>query len=155
MHAIGKSYKNPFMNNFVRRLRGSTGLKTINQEGGVKKSIELLKQNQIIAMLIDEHAKKGAVWVNLFGRKAATSGLPATLALKYKTPVIPTFFYRKMGKALLTFDEPFPLLKTGDFHFDVIANTQQYMLRLEKELIKRPEDWTLWMHNRWRWQDCA
>ena len=154
LYAVGKSYKNPRINHFIRGLRGMTGLQTIDQKGAVRKSIQLIKKNKVIAMLIDEHAKKAAVWVNLFGQKAATSALPAMIALKYRTPVIAVFFYREKNKrSTLVFDKPFPLIETGDYDSDVTGNTQQYMRRLEKELIKRPADWTLWMHNRWRWNE--
>ncbi len=154
LHAIGKPHKNPFVDAYIKRLRGLTGLKTIDQRGAVQQCIRLLKQNQVIAMLIDEHAKKGGVWVDLFGQKALTSALPAMLALKYDTPVIPAFFYRETGqKSRLVFGEPFLLKRTGDYQADVSANTQEYMHYLQKEIIKRPADWTLWMHNRWRWQD--
>lgn len=154
MHAIGKSYKNPWLNPLIRSYRGMTGLQTIDQQGAVRKTIQIIKQNQIVAMLIDEHAKNGGVWVNLFGQKAATSALPAMVALKYRTPVIPVFFYReKKQRSRLVFDKPFALIETGDYEADIVANTQQYMGRLEEELKKRPGDWTLWMHNRWRWDD--
>jgi Kdo2-lipid IVA lauroyltransferase/acyltransferase len=152
MHAIGKTYKNPLINQFIRKLRGMTGLQTIDQTGAVRKTIQLLKENQVVAMLVDEHAKgQGAVWVDFFGRKAATSALPAMLALKYRTPVIALFYYRETDKrSVMVFDSPFPLIETGDYDADILANTQQYMKRLEDELRKRPADWTLWMHNRWR-----
>lgn len=154
LHAIGKPNKNPFIDRYIKRLRGLTGLKTIDQEGAVQKCIRLLKKNQIVAMLIDEHAKKGGVWVNLFGQKASTSALPATLARKYNAPVIPAFFYReKNRKSKLVFGDPFTCSRTEDLHSDILANTQAYMSYLQAEIMKRPEDWTLWMHNRWRWAD--
>lgn len=156
IHAIGKPHKNPFVTAYIKRLRGLTGLKTINQKGAVQKCIHLLKKNQMIGMLIDEHAKKGAVWVDFFGQKAATSALPALLALKHETPIIPALSYRKAnGKSVFIIGEPFKLKRTGNHEADVIANTQQYMHYFEKEIIKHPAEWTLWMHNRWRWQDLA
>lgn len=155
LHAIGKPHKNTFVDQYIKRLRGLTGLKTINKEGAVQKCVRLLKQNQVIAMLIDEHAKKGAVWPDFFGQKAATSSLPAVLALKYDSAVIPAFFYRKENKkSVLVFGDPFPLKQTHDTKADILANTQNYMRHLQQEIMKRPEDWTLWMHNRWRWNDA-
>lgn len=154
LHAIGKFYKNPWLNPLIRKQRGMTGLQTIDQKGAARKTIQLIKENQIVAMLIDEHAKNGAVWVNFFGQKAATSALPAMVALKYHTPVVPVVFYReKKRRSRVVFDKPFPLIETGQYEADIVANTQLYMSHLEEELKKRPEDWTLWMHNRWRWDD--
>ena len=151
IHAIGKPVKNPFMYDFIKRLRGSTGLQSIDKVGAIKKTVALLKKNQIIAMLIDEHVKKGEVWVNFLGRKAATSSLPAMLSLKYDVPVIPTFYYRKrLGRSILFFGKPFNIIRTENLQDDLTANTQQYVSCLEQEIRKYPEDWTLWMHNRWR-----
>lgn len=154
LHAIGKPHKNTFLDKYIKHLRGLTGLKTIDKAGAVQKCMRLLKQNQVIATLIDEHARKGNVWVNLFGQKASTSALPAALALKYHSPVIPVFFYREIKKkSRLVFGKPFPLKETGNFQSDVLSNTQAYMHSLQNEIMKRPAEWTLWMHNRWRWED--
>ncbi len=154
IYAVGKPNKNPLVDRYIKKTRGLTGLQTIDQKGAVQSCIRLLKQNKIIAMLIDEHAKKGGVWVNFFKHKASTSAMPATLALKYGAPVIPVIFYReKNKKSVLVFDKPFTLKQTDDSHADILANTQQYMNYLQKEVMKRPDDWTLWMHNRWRGVD--
>lgn len=155
LHAVGKPNKNAFVDRYIKHLRGLTGLKTIDKEGAVQKCVRLLKQNQVIATLIDEHAKKGAVWPDFFGRKAATSSLPAVLALKYGCAVVPAFFYReKNRKSRLVFGPAFPLKKTQDTKADILAITQNYMHYLQCEIMKRPQDWTLWMHNRWRWNDA-
>lgn len=155
LHAIGKPHKNTFVDRYIKRLRGLTGLKTIDKQGAVQKCVRLLKQNQVIATLIDEHAKKGAVWPYFFGQKAATSSLPAVLALKYGCAVVPAFFYRERNKkSVLVFGKAFPLKQTDDTKADILANTQNYMRYLQQEIMKRPEDWTLWMHNRWRWDDA-
>jgi len=153
MHAVGRPVKNPFVYEYIKKLRGATGLQSIDQKGAVRSSIQLLKQNKIIAILIDQHIKHGGVWVDFFGRKASTSGFPAMLALKYNVPVIPTYFYReKKTRSVLFFDKPFNLIRTGNYDQDVIANTQQYVASLEAEIRKRPGDW-MWMHNRWRAED--
>ncbi len=151
IHAVGKPVKNPFIYDFIKRFRGATGLKSIDQKGAVGKMVQLLRKNKVVAVLIDEHAKKGEVWVDFLGRKAATSGLPAALSLKYDTPVISTFYFREeKTRSVLLFQKPFDLIKTGNFREDLAANTQQYAHCLEEQIQRRPEDWTLWMHNRWR-----
>lgn len=151
MHAIGKPAKNPFVYRYIKRLRGFTGLKSIDKKGAIRETVRLLKENQIVAMLIDEHVKKGGMWVDFFGRKAAVSALPAMLSLKYGAPVMPAFYYRESpGRSVFVFEKPFELIKAGNSQQDMVSNTQQYARRLEEEIRKRPEDWTLWMHNRWR-----
>lgn len=151
IHAIGKPTKNPLVYSFIKRLRGATGLRSIDQRGAIRKTIQLLKQNQVVAMLVDENVKQGTVLVDFFRRKTAASSLPAMLGLKYGAPVIPTFYYREeTGRSVLSFGEPFKLISTGHLQKDLAANTQQYITCLEEQIKKRPGDWTLWMHNRWK-----
>lgn len=150
IYAIARPVKNPFVYAYVKRLRGMTGLRSIDKAGAARVTIQQLKQNQMIAILIDQHERQGGVWVDFFGRKACTTSLVARLALKYDVPVIPTFFYREEAlRSILHFGEPFPLIRTGNYEADVIANTQQYVRQIEDIIRKRPEDW-LWMHRRWR-----
>ena len=150
IHAIARPVKNPYVYSYIKRLRGSTGIKSIDKGGAARATIKRVKQNQMIAMLIDQHERQGGVWVDFFGRKACTTSLAAILALKYDTVILPTFFYRGEPDFFeLHFNEPFPLIRTGDYEADLVANTQQYVNHIEREIRKRPEDW-LWMHRRWR-----
>ncbi len=150
IHAIGRPVKNPFVYHYIKHLRGITGLKTVDKAGAARATIKLLKQNQMVAILIDQHERQGGVWVDFFGRKASTTSLVATLALRYDVPVIPTYFYRKEPeRSVLYFGEAFPLIRTGNYEADIVANTQQYVSHIEGEIRKCPGDW-LWMHRRWR-----
>lgn len=149
-NAVGRPLKNPFIYGYVRRLRKAANLKNIDKSGAVKEAIAALKRKEIVAVLIDQHESRGAVWVDFFGRKASTSSLPAALALKYDAPVFPAFFYRnECGRSVVRYGPEFPLIKTGNLQADLLANTQQYISKIEEEIRKRPGDW-LWAHRRWR-----
>ena len=149
-NAVGRPLKNPYVYRYVRRLREAANLKNIEKSGAVRDSIAALKRGEIVAVLIDQHESRGAVWVDFFGRKASTSTLPAMLALKYGTPVFPAFFYRnECGRSAVKYGPEFPLIRTGDLQADLPANTQQYVAKIEEEIRKRPGDW-LWAHRRWR-----
>ncbi len=150
VHAVGRPLKNPYLYRYVREMREAANLTNIEKSGAVRSSIEVLKQRGILAVLIDQHESRGSVWVDFFGRKAATSTLPAMLALKYEYPVLPAFFYRdESGRSKIKYGPLFPLIKTGDLQADLLANTQQYVAKIEEEIRKRPGDW-LWAHRRWR-----
>lgn len=149
-HAVGRPLKNPFVYRYVRRLREAANLKNIEKSGAVKDAITALKRQEIVAVLIDQHESRGAVWVDFFGRKASTSTLPAALAIKYNAPVFPAFFYRnEQGRSRVQYGPEFPVIRTGDLQADLLANTQQYISKIEEEIRKRPGDW-LWAHRRWR-----
>lgn len=150
IHAVARPVRNPFVYRYIKRLRGMTGLKSVDKAGAARATVRLLKENQMVAILIDQHESQSGVWVDFFGRKACTSSLVATLALKYEMTVLPTFFYREEPRrSILTFGEPFPLIRSGNHEADLLANTQQYIRSIEEEIRKRPGDW-LWMHRRWR-----
>ena len=150
VHAVGRPLKNPYVYRYVRDMREAANLTNIEKSGAVRSSIEVLKQRGILAVLIDQHESRGSAWVDFFGRKAATSTLPAMLALKYEYPVLPAFFYRdESGCSKIKYGPLFPLIRTGDLQADLFANTQQYVKKIEEEIRKRPGDW-LWAHRRWR-----
>lgn len=149
-HAIGRPLKNPYLYRYIRHMREAANLKNVDKSGAVRESIRIMKQKGVLAILIDQHESQGAVWVDFFGRKASTSTLPAMLALKYECPVVPAFFYRnECGRSRMLYGAVFPLIKTGDLQADLLANTQQYISRIEEEIRRRPGDW-LWAHRRWR-----
>ena len=150
VHAVGRPLKNPYLYRYIREMREAANLTNIEKSGAVRSSIEVLKKRGILAVLIDQHESRGSVWVDFFGRKAATSTLPAMLALKYEYPVLPAFFYRdESGCSKIKYGPLFPLIRTGDLQADLLANTQQYVTKIEEEIRKRPGDW-LWAHRRWR-----
>ncbi|OGX11204.1 MAG: hypothetical protein A2351_03010 [Omnitrophica bacterium RIFOXYB12_FULL_50_7] len=150
VHAVGRPVKNPYLYQYIMEMREAANLTNIEKSGAVRSSLEVLKQRGILAVLIDQHEAQGSVWVDFFGRKAATSTLPAMLALKYEYPVLPAFFYRdENGCSKIKYGPLFQLIRTGDLQADLLANTQQYVTKIEEEIRKRPGDW-LWAHRRWR-----
>lgn len=150
MNAIARPLKNPFVYEYVKKLRGFTGLKTIDKQGAARETLKHLNQNQVVCVLIDQRERQTGIPVNFFGRPALTTTLPAMLALKKDIPVIPCFHYRNSdAMTTLIVEEPFQLIRTGNEEEDIRANTQMFMSAIEKEVRKDPANW-LWMHRRWR-----
>ncbi len=150
MNAVARPLKNPFVYGYVKKLRGATGLKTIDKAGAAREMLKRLSNNEAVCVLIDQRQQEGGVAVNFFARPALTSALPASLALKKDIPVISCFHYRDSDtEGRLVVNEPFQLIRTGNEEADVIANTQMFMSEIEKEVRKQPGNW-LWMHRRWR-----
>lgn len=150
--AVARNFGNPFLYRYViEKMRGVSGLKTINKKGAAREVIKILERNEIVCILIDQHERHGSVPVPYFGREAWTTSLPAMLALKKGATIVPVFAFRgEDGKpTLMQIREPFPLIKTGNYEEDLIENTAQYIRAIEEVVRKRPGDW-LWMHARWR-----
>lgn len=151
INAIARVFGNPFLYHYaVSNLRGATGLETIDKKGAAREIMKHLEDNEIVCVLIDQHERYGSVPVPYFGRTAWTTSLPAVMALKKEVPVIPVFSFRKLGKpTVIELGEPFPIIRTGSYEADLVANMQQYIGSIEEVVRKRPGDW-LWMHARWR-----
>ncbi len=151
INAVARVLGNLFIYRYVvRKLRGATGLKTIDKKGAAREVMKLLDQNEVVCILIDQHERYGSVPVPYFGRQAWTTSLPAVMALKRGAAVIPVFSFREKNEpTVIKLAEPFPIIKTGDYERDLIENTTQYIKTIEEVVRKRPGDW-LWMHARWR-----
>lgn len=150
LQAIGRPVRNPYTYQYIKHLRKWVGVSSIDKDGAARGTIKHLKQNETVCILIDQRERQGGVKVNFFGRPALTTSLPAILSLKYDVPIVATFLLRKApDQFFIKFLGPFPRIETGNFGADVVANTQQYVSRIEEEIRQSPGNW-LWMHNRWR-----
>ncbi|OGW77314.1 MAG: hypothetical protein A3J52_00110 [Omnitrophica bacterium RIFCSPHIGHO2_02_FULL_49_9] len=150
MHAVARPLRNPFIYGYVKRLRGLRGLKSVSKRGAVREAIKLVRRNQVVAILIDQHERHGSVRVPFFGHDASTPSLPAILAIRRNVTVIPLFLYReKRLPYRMVFYEPFQVIETGNYERDIFENTKQYVQAIEREVKRRPVEW-LWMHRRWR-----
>ena len=151
INAVARPLGNSVLYRYVvRKFRGVTGLRTVDKKGAARETAKLLDQNEIVCILIDQHERYGSVPVPYFGREAWTTSLPAVMALKKGAAVVPVFSSREKNKpTVVKFGEPFPVIQTGDYERDLVANTAQYVKTIEEVVRKRPGDW-LWMHARWR-----
>lgn len=149
-YALGRPLKNPYLNRYVQGLRALGGLQTIAKGGAVQETLNCLKENAIVCVLIDQRVSEGGIEIDFFGRKALTTSLPALAALRLGVPIFHSFPRRTPDlKFFLEVYGPVELLVLGRVKEDIRANTQKFMTRIEEEIRKRPEEW-LWMHNRWR-----
>ncbi len=150
VHSVARPLKNPCVYEYIKHLRRLENVESVDKGGAVRETLKLIKAKKVVAILIDQHERQGSVWVDFFGRPAATSSFVAMLAHRYDVPVIPVYLDRHhMGSYTARAGKEFPVIRTGNYERDLILNTQQYIRNLEEEIRKAPADW-LWMHRRWR-----
>jgi heptosyltransferase-2 len=141
---VYRALSNRFIDTHVRRVRGSTGLKLIERQHGLAQCTNLLKSGGMLAVLVDQHAGDKGVWTPFFDRLASTTPLPAILAKKTGTQLLPV--------AIFTTGPAQWRLEVGDFIPQEGASTEELMHRvnraLEALIIRRPSDW-FWVHQRW------
>lgn len=150
VYVVARPLKNPYIYQYAMSLRGGLGLETIDKSGGVQGTLNALRANSIVCILIDQRVSEGSVETHFFGRPALTTSLPAIAAMRLGTPVFFNFLDRTPGvRYEMRVEGPIPIEKTGNVKEDIKRNTQKFVDRIEAEIRKDPAHW-LWMYNRWR-----
>ena len=112
---------------------------------GVRESIEYLKNKYCIALMIDQRVSEG-VAINLFGKPALTTTLPAQLSIKFNIDIVPVYIERDIDNNFtIDFKER---INPNNFS-NKISLTEELNKILEEMIIKNPNQW-IWTHNRWK-----
>jgi lauroyl/myristoyl acyltransferase len=129
------------------------GLKRImmkNRVSAVKEIMRELKRSSFVMFIADEYTRRGGLSVNFFGQKTSMAAGPASLALRMKVPLLPTFILRERGGTYrIVIEPPIEFTPTGDFDADVVALTQKRIDVLEAAIRKNSDQW-LWTQSRWK-----
>lgn len=142
---------NPVLENVVLWFRSITGHRMI-PKGGASESIRsLLRNNQAVAILMDQNvARREGVFVNFFGRPAATTRGVAGFALETGAAVVPAINVRQAdGTYHIIMGPEIPVTRTGDRERDLVENTQAFTSYLEAFIRQYPDQW-FWPHQRWK-----
>ena len=116
---------------------------------GMREIIGKIKNGYSIALMVDQRVSEGPREV-FFNKPAHTTTIPAQLALKYDSKLVPISLERKEGiKFIMTIHEPYKVKKTGYEDQDTKNITLKINQILEKMIIKNPKQW-IWSHNRWK-----
>jgi KDO2-lipid IV(A) lauroyltransferase len=130
---------------FDSRSRFNTQM--VNKDGAIKDIIKGLKQNKLVAMLIDHHPKKSdkSTVVDFFGKKTDFTPSSALIAKKFDAVIIPTFIHKKESNYYVEFDTPIDTKEIDSI--DTIVQLQASSI--EKAIRNRPREW-FWFHKRWK-----
>lgn len=133
--------------NYLRRL---CGIKIIPMGFSIRKVLEALRKNEIVAMLSDQDAGREGVFVNFFGKEASTPKGPAIFALKTGACILPVFIVREgIVRHRIFIEKPILVKDTDGEPENIIKFTQLYTSILEKYIQWFPNHW-FWPHRRWK-----
>jgi len=150
MAVLARTLDNPALNVLLEQMRTRTGNTVVYRQGAMRQVVKLLKAGHGVGILIDQHIQgRDAIYVDFFGRQAATTPAVAALALRTGAPVVPLFALPLGGgRYRMVYEHPVepPLPGTAD---PLHLFTQRCTDVLEMYVRRHPELW-LWMHRRWR-----
>jgi len=138
---------------FFQEKRLKLNIKTIYSQPRktcVDASIRSLRNNELVFIPIDQNFGSGGVFVDFFGRKAATATGPIVMARRTGAVIIPCFIIRQKDDThKIIFEPPLDLAEDKDGRSSILINTQRLTNIIELYIRKYPAEWS-WIHRRWK-----
>ncbi|MBI3018428.1 MAG: lysophospholipid acyltransferase family protein [Deltaproteobacteria bacterium] len=151
LHIIVRPLKSVVFEHLISRQRKKVGLGLIEPKNSMPHILSLLSQNKIVGFIFDQHrSPPGGIYVDFFGRPAATTKGLAALVERSNTIVLPVYSYRTdLGQMVLKIASPLPYKRVGTHEENIYTNTQVYSHAIEQMVRQHPEQW-FWIHRRWK-----
>jgi KDO2-lipid IV(A) lauroyltransferase len=149
LHSVYRQANNSKIDNFIQ-LKRSKKNAFFYKKGSesAKNMIKALKNNQDLALLLDQRDSSGPL-INFFGSKAYTTDGFAHLALKYKAMICPVYTIRNVNNSFqFIYENPIPYEEFKSYNPQTLTQ-KIYSEYYEKWISNHPEQW-LWAHDRWR-----
>ncbi len=147
---VTRPLDNPELERVLGDLRSHSGNTILHRRSAVREIVAALRRGGGVAILIDQDAHEGGVFVPFFGVPSSTTPTLALLALRTKAAVVPVFSVPRSDGTYDVFYEPEVVVQaTGDRDADVRRVTAECTSIIERWVRAHPELW-LWMHRRWK-----
>ena len=152
--AIADEFPNERLNRLVLGSRRHLGMNIIPVGRMGPGILRALRNNDVVALLVDVPQPAGGVQVQFFGSTISVPDGPARIALRARASVVAATLPRlhawddRVGADIA----PVPFEPTGDQEADVRALTQAVFCQLEELVRRHPEQWyifrNLWVADR-------
>jgi KDO2-lipid IV(A) lauroyltransferase len=147
--SVAKEIGTPEMTAKLTELRAAGGQQIVTAEGALRPLMHALKRGISVGLLVDQHTHvwEGGAWVDFFGVPAGISLAPATLARRFKAPIV--FGWArplKDGRYRIEAGEIIP----PSPELDDAARCQQLVSAFERVIRRHPSLWCL-NYRRWRY----
>lgn len=130
---------NPRIDAYIKHLRSSAGGTMIERRNVLKESMRLLKRNQLIGFLVDQNFAAGGVFVDFFGRLAATTPILSVLARRTGATILHTH-NRWVGNSMKIYWGEVPPLSTNPNTDMAIAEDTYVMTKIVEGWIRKNRD---------------
>ncbi len=149
--AVARNVNNPYVDRYLKKINPRRRIRQISKYGGQPfRMLSMVNDGEILALMIDQHARQQSVWVDFFDRPVACYTAVALLPLVLRCPLCFASCIRTAaGQYRMTLSEPLSVERTGDRNADVRRVLGDLNQRLETAIRRYPEQY-LWAHRRWR-----
>jgi len=150
-YVIARPLDNDLLENELLKMRTTLGAEVIYKQQAAKHILQSLREKEMVAILIDQNVLRSqAVFVDFFGKSAATTPSLAAFFLRTKSPLLPVFCYPTSSNTYrIEILQPLQIDLSDEYDQDVLKITQICTKIIESQIRKNPYHW-LWFHNRWK-----
>ena len=151
--SIVQRQRNTYVNDFVDKVRRRHGNQTI-VKGMIREALRVLQSGGILTVLGDQSGPRESLYVNFFGRPAATYRGVAAFSIKTDCPIL--FFALIRGQDGFydtLFEEVDKSGLPAQTEHAIFELTRRHVAVLERYIRKYPDQW-LWMHKRWKHKEA-
>jgi len=116
----------------------------------VESAIRSLRNNRLLFIPLDQNFGTAGVYVDFFGRKAATATGPVVLARRTGAVILPCFIIRQKDDShKIIFEDLLELGKGKTDTETILINIQKLTDIIESYIRRYPAEWS-WIHRRWK-----
>jgi KDO2-lipid IV(A) lauroyltransferase len=116
----------------------------------IKRSIECLKNGEILFIPNDLSAVSGGIYVDFFGYEVPTFKGPVTLSMRSGAPILPLFIvWDDDDRQRMIIEPPIPIIREGSIEEDIYKNIAHITKIIEGYVRRYPTQWW-WVHRRWK-----
>jgi KDO2-lipid IV(A) lauroyltransferase len=153
LHLVAREQDNPYLNRWLEEIRRISGNEVVYKNRALAQMRTLMRDGETVAIVTDQNVHlQDAIFVDFFGRKAATTPVASWFALKTGAALIPAFCYPlPSGRYRAVYESPIDVdpYRNMDRDAALAALTQKVASIQESHIRNAPHCW-LWMHRRWR-----
>lgn len=147
---VAREMKKDYFSKVLEKIRTQYGNRIIYRDNGVREMLTFLKANGTFGILPDQVVKPPhGILVDFFGRPAWTTFMPAKLAIKTGSAILPFFIHRENGRNIMTIYPELELLPAGSEEERVLDGTIKMNRAIEEQILRHPTQWN-WLYRRWK-----
>lgn len=152
INVVARPLDHPDLNRMINAWRERYGNRVLDKRTSAAELLRLLRAGEVVGILLDQNTTASeAVFVDYFGKPAATHKGLAILALRTGAAILPTFIIREGDRHRVVIEKPLGIPRTGDLERDLTEATALFTRSIESAVRQHPDHW-LWVHRRWKTQ---
>ena len=151
LSAIYRPLNNIFLNPLMEYLRIKYICPSQIKKGraGMREILKKIQEKHSIALMIDQRVTEGEK-VLFFNQPAYTTTIPAQIALKFRSKIVPISLKRISDvKFNMVVEKPIDVERSENQNKDILDISIKLNSVMENMIKNNPDQW-IWSHNRWK-----